>query len=220
MMKSNNKTYKHLSDTKRLTLKRLVTELVDAFQALKKKDISLHVKTHVESEVLTSYGTQIKKSIIPILHNYGIRMPIDMGQTDDLPKDFSNVPLHEILRFLVIIIELQFANQNWDALEKGTLQKIVIRLIELKKRTFASEDELLFNVYQRALNQLYNKMPTDQETKEALNTLQHIVRKQRVQKPFKNNKGKYYCLNCDLVLYDKKQKYCHHCGQKLINDNK
>lgn len=193
-------------------------DLIHAFCKLNLENIPISLNTDLPKETIASYSKRITETILPILHEYGIRIHEDQGQFYDFDKDIQEMTFHEIIHALTIILESQFMDQVKVALEKGTLQKIYDKLIHLNTSRFAFQDDLLFNLYQRSLNQLINVTPKSEETTKAFKRLQRVVRKQRSREPILHEHDTFICPSCTKALYSHKQRFCQQCGQKLLKD--
>ena len=203
---------------KRYTPKHMVMDLTNAFNSLEKEGISLEFSYETSQENLTIYSKKITEKLVPILHEYGIRIQQDKGQTFDFNKNIEVMTFHETIHALTTIIESQFMNQVSVALENGTFKKIYDKLLYINKNRFAFQDDLLFNYYQQAFNQIMNVSPQDEKTEKAFKRIQKIVRKQRSQEPILHEHNIYLCPNCTTALYSQKQRFCQRCGQKLLKD--
>lgn len=203
---------------KRYTPKHMVMDLINAFSKLELEGIPLSLGIRNHQETLTINSSRITETILPILHEYGIRIHEDQGQVLELNKAIEDMTFHEMIHTLTMMMESQFMDQVIVALEKGILQNIYGRLMYFNKNDFMFQDDLLFNHYQRALNQLMNVTPKNEETNKLFQRLQKVIRKQRSKVPIILEDGTYNCPSCTQVLYSPKQRFCQQCGQKLIKD--
>jgi hypothetical protein len=200
---------------KRYTPKHMVMDLTNAFNSLKKEGVSLEFNYESSQENLTIYSKKITEKLVSILHEYGIRIQQDKGQTFDFNKNIEVMTFHEMIHALTVMIESRFMDQISQSLENGTIQKIYEKLLYLNHNRFAFQDDLLFNYYQQSLNQIANVIPLDETIEKALKRLQKIVRKQRSRKPIMNEEDFYVCPSCISRLCESKQRFCQQCGQKL-----
>ena len=208
----------HKTIHKRYTPKHMVMDLTYAFYKLEHEGIPLSLKTDITEETIVVYSKRITEIILPILHEYGIRIHEDQGQFYDFDKKIQDMTFHETIHVLTIILESQFMDQVKVALEKGTLQRIYDKLIHLNTSKFAFQDDLLFNHYQRSLNQLINVTPKNDETTQAFKRLQRVIRKHRSRAPILHEQDTFICPSCTKALDSHKQRFCQQCGQKLLKD--
>ena len=217
-IKNQDNMSEHKPIHKRNTPKHMVMDLIYAFYKLELEGVPLSLKTYITEETIALYSKRITEIILPILHEYGIRIHEDQGQFYDFDKKIQDMTFHETIHVLTIILESQFMDQVKVALEKGTLQKIYDKLIHLNTSKFAFQDDLLFNHYQRSLNQLINVTPKNDETTQAFKRLQRVIRKQRSRAPILHEQDTFICPSCTKALYSYKQRFCQQCGQKLLKD--
>lgn len=200
---------------KRYTPRHMVMDLICAFKKLEHEEVLLVVDRELTQQELSLYSTKISEQIRPILHEYGIRIQEDTGQSYENKKVIEEMTFHELIHTLTVMIESQFMDQISRSLENGTIKKIYEKLLYLNKNRFAFQDDLLFNYYQQSLNQIANVIHLDKTIEKALKRLQKIVRKQRSRKPVMNEEDFYVCPSCTSRLCAIKKRFCQQCGQKL-----
>ena len=231
---------------RRLTPNNLVMELNWNFNLLE-EEFPLHIISDRSEEILITYSIKIRETILPILHEYGVRIDPLENQGYEKKKNIKEMTFHEVIRVLTMTLQSESPDQTIKALKDGTMKAIFDKLCYLQLNPFTFSDETLFNMYQRALNQVMNLMNASQKNKDTIrnfNILQGLVRKQRPKeailhkdimvkklkrKLMKENeiyKRKlvkeneiYICPSCTEALNSFKQNFCQQCGQKLLRNN-
>ena len=204
---------------KRLTPNNLVMELNWNFELLEEEGIPLHIISDRSEEILIRYSIKIRETILPILHEYGVRIDSLENQGYEKKKNIKEMTFHEVIQVLTMTLQPESPDRIIKALKDGTIKPIFDKLCYLQLNNFAFSNELLFNMYQRALNQVMNLMNASQKNKDTIrnfNTIKRLVRKQRPAEPILNENETYTCPMCTKALHNHNQNFCQQCGQKLL----
>jgi len=161
---------------------------------------------------------QLYNDISPIIFEYGIRATENIEDTKEIVLSLDEeCSYHELLAYIVNTIKNKDADIVEFHLLNGDYLKAFNRLQYFACNSSELSNQLLFNTYQKALNQIIMKSEHKEELKSQFNRLQFLVRKERPRAPIEvqDHKDIFLCPYCHKELFKREQHYCHYCAQKI-----
>ncbi len=181
--------------------------------------------SHRRSPAYTEYGIgnladHLMEEITPILFDYGVRFT-ETEADNEMDQRLLHFDDSLSLREVLVALTKTMIPADEEIIEfhllEGNYLKAYERFNEAMLNPSLMTDDMMFNVYQRALNQIINSCEKAEELTSQFRWIQILVSKERGRKPLKNpdNPDKLTCPYCHSDLLTPKQNYCHLCGQKM-----